>query len=217
MVNAGDNIRQLAQRRRRQARGKFALAGLLIAIPLLSHSILGFTAISIFICITCWVGGVIQAQKGQKLLLSSRRADRGAAAEKSTALILQELEQEGWVIEYNVPIKGWGDADAFVCSPKSNYFVIDTKSNGGTVFFNGTKLMLRYGKDIYSFSNDKDILKAVRGQAVSLKEIRKVNFVVPILCFTEANLDIKGTDNKVSNVYVLRHSSLVQTLRQLDK
>ncbi|MEL6580367.1 MAG: nuclease-related domain-containing protein [Cyanobacteria bacterium J06621_12] len=217
MVNAGDNIRQLAQRRKRQAIGKFALAGVLIAVPLLPYSILGLTSISVFICVTCWVGGVVQAQKGQKLLLSSRRANKGAAAEESTALILQELEREGWVIEYNVPLKGWGDADAFVCSPNSNYFVIDTKSNNGTVFFDGTRLMLRYGKNIYSFSNDKDILKAVRGQAVLLKEIKKVNFVVPILCFTEANLDIKKTDSKVENVYVLKYSSLVKMLRQLDK
>ncbi|MEO1670613.1 MAG: hypothetical protein AAFR77_07475, partial [Cyanobacteria bacterium J06631_2] len=76
MVNAGDNIRQLAQRRKRQAIGKFALAGVLIAVPLLPYSILGLTSISVFICVTCWVGGVVQAQKGQKLLLSSRRANK---------------------------------------------------------------------------------------------------------------------------------------------
>jgi hypothetical protein len=50
--------------------------------------------------------------------------------------------------------------------------------------------MKRYGKEVYSFSNDKDILKAARGQAVTLKEMKRVRFVTPILCFTKATLDI---------------------------
>lgn len=217
MVNAGSNIRQLAQRRKKQAVEKFAIAGVLIVVPILLYLILGLTGISIFVHVGCWVGGAVQAQKGQKLLQKAGRADRGAEAEESTALILGELEQEGWEVEYNIPIKRWGDADAFLCSPKNNCFVIDTKSNKGTVFFDGIKLMLRYGKDIYPFSNDKDILKAARGQAVSLKEMKGVGFVTPILCFTKAILDIKTIDNKVENVYVLTHSSLISMLKKLDK
>ena len=158
-----------------------------------------------------------QLQKGQKLSQASQRADRGADAEESTASILSELEQEGWLVEYNVPLKHWGDADAFLRSPKNNYYVVDTKSNGGTVFFDGTKLMLRYGKDIYPFSGNKDILKAARGQAVTLKEMNGIGFVTPVLCFTNANLDIKTLNNKVMNVYVLNQSSLVRILRRLDK
>ena len=127
------------------------------------------------------------------------------------------MEQEGWNVEYNIRLKHWGDADAFLCSPRGKCFVVDTKSDGGTVFFDGTRLMKRYGKDVYSFSNDKDILKAARGQAVSLKEMKGVRFVTPVLCFTKANLDIKKVDNKVENVYVLDHSSLVRMLKRLDR
>lgn len=86
----------------------------------------------------------------------------------------------------------------------------------GTVFFDGSRLMKRYGKDIYSFSNNKDILKAARGQAVTLKEIKQVRFVTSILCFTKADLDINIIDNKVENVYVLTQYLLVPMLRQLD-
>ena len=217
MINAGGNIRQLARRRKKQAVEKFAVAGVLIVAPFLLYLILGLTGISIFIYISCWVGGAVQARKGQKLLQKAGRADRGAAAEESTALILGEVEQEGWKVEYNIPIKHWGDADAFICSPKNNCFVVDTKSNKGTVFFDGTKLMLRYGQKIYPFPKDKDILKAARGQAVTLREMKGVRFVTPVLCFTKANLDIKTIDNKVENVYVLTHSSLVRMLRRLDR
>ncbi len=217
MVNAGDNIRQLARRRKKQAIEKLAVAGVLIIAPVLLYLILGITGISIFIHIGCWIGGAVQAQKGQKLLLSSQRADRGAVAEESTALILSELEQEGWKVEYNIRLKYWGDADAFLCSPRGKCFVVDTKSNGGTVFFDGTKLMLRYGQKIYPFPKDKDILKAARGQAVSLKEMKGVRFVTPVLCFTKANLDLKKIDNKVENVYVLTKDSLVRMLRRLDR
>ena len=217
MVNAGDNIRQLAQRRKKQAIKNFVKAGGLFIVPVLPYLIWGITGISVFIHVGCWVGSVVQARKGQKLLLSSQRADQGAEAEESTALILTELEQEGWKVEYNIPLKYWGDADAFLHSPNDNCFLIDTKSNGGTVFFDGTKLMLRYGKDIYPFPRDKDILKAARGQAVTLKEMKEVRFVTPVLCFTKANLDIKTINNKVQNVYVLSHSSLVRMLRKLDK
>ncbi len=217
MVYAGDNIQQLAEKRKKQAIRKLGMAGVLFVIPVVLYLILSIKGISIFIHIGCWFGGIILAQKGKELLLLSQRADRGAKAEKSTALVLSELEQDNWEIEYNVPLRHWGDADAFLCSPKGNCFVVDTKSNKGIVFFNGIQLMLRYGKNVYPFSNNKNILKAVRGQAVSLKEIRGLRFVTPILCFTKATLDIKIKDKKVENVYVLTHRSLVRLLRKLDK
>ena len=41
MVNAGDNIRQLARRRKKQAIEKLAVAGVLIVAPFLLYLILG--------------------------------------------------------------------------------------------------------------------------------------------------------------------------------
>ena len=217
MVNAGDNIRQLALQRKKQAIGKFAIAGVLLTVPVLPYLLLSNTGISIFIHVGCWVYAFISFKKGQKLWMAAQRANQGAEAEQSVALILSELEREGWTIQYNIPVKRWGDADAFLASPRGKCFVVDTKSDGGTIFFDGTRLMKRYGQKVYPFSNNKDILKAARGQAGSLKKMAKVRFVTPILCFTKANLDIKTIDNKVENVYVLTQDSLVRMLRRLDK
>lgn len=217
MPNAGDNIRQLAQQRKNLAIKQFVVAGTLVIAPVLLYLLLDITGISIFIHVCCWIYAFVLFQKGQKLLLAAQRANQGAEAEESVALILSELEQEGWGIKYNLPVKYWGDVDAFLCSPRGNYFVVDSKSDGGTVFFDGSRLMKRYSKKVYPFSNDKDILKAVRGQAVTLKEMAEVRFVTPILCFTKATLDIKTIDNKVENVYVLTQDSLVRMLRRLDR
>ena len=217
MPNAGDNIRQLAQQRKNRAIKQFVVAGTLVIAPVLLYLLLDITGIFVFIYVGCCVYAFVLFQKGQKLLLAAQRADQGAEAEESVALILSELEQEGWKIEYNIPAKYWGDVDAFLCSPRGNCFVVDTKSDGGTVFFDGSRLMKRYGQKIYQFSNDKDILKAARGQAVTLKQMVEVRFVTPILCFTKATLDIKTIDNKVENVYVLTQDSLVRMLRRLDR
>jgi hypothetical protein len=217
MVNAGNNIRQIAQSRKKQAIGKFTIAGVLFTVPVLPYLLLDNIGISIFIHVGCWIYAFSSFRKGQKLLVTAQRANQGAEAEESVASILSELEREGWTIEYNIPLKLWGDADAFLRSPQGNCFVVDTKSDGGTVFFNGTVLMKRYGKNIHPFSNNKDILKAARGQAVTLKEMKGVRFVTPILCFTKATLDIQTINNKVENVYILTKDSLVRMLIRLDK
>lgn len=216
MVNAGDNIRQLALRRKKKAIGQFTIAGVLFTAPVLLYLLLDNIGISILIHVGCWVYAFISFKNGQKLLVSAQRANQGSEAEESVALILSELEREGWKIEYNIPVKGWGDADAFLRSPKNKCFVVDTKSDGGTVFFDGNRLMKRYGKKVYPFSNNKDILKAARGQAVSLKKMKRVRFVTPILCFTKATLNIQIINKKVENVYVLTQDSLVGMLRRLE-
>lgn len=217
MTNAGYTIEQLAKRRKKQSTKKFVAGTVLFIAPILLYSAIGTTGITVFIHIGCWIASVAQIDKGRKLLRKARYANIGAEAEKSVALILSKLEREGWEVEYNISLRHWGDADAFLRSPKGNCFVIDTKGNGGTVFFDGQKLMLRYGRDVHPFSNNKDILKAVKGQAATLREIYRVRFVTPILCFTKANLNIRTIDNKIENVYVLSDNSLVRMLRKLDR
>ena len=105
------------------------------------------------------------------MLVLANRADQGASGEEDVAGLLQELENLGWKVEYNISLQHWGDADAFARSPNGRCFVIDTKTNKGGVFFDGTVLKRRYGKDIYDFSNGKDLLKAVKGQAAAVKEL----------------------------------------------
>lgn len=216
MNKAGLTIRQLAQKRQNMARRRFLLVGILAITPLLLYFFFAFTGISLLINLVCWVYAFIFFQRGKKLLWESQRANQGAEAEESVALVLSELESEGWQIEYNLPVSYWGDVDAFLCSPRGNCFVVDTKSDSGTVFFDGTRLMKRYGQKIRQFSNNKDILKAARGQAVTLKEIKQVRFVTPMLCFTKATLAIEIIDHRVEGVYISSLNSLISLLRRLD-
>ena len=142
MADAGENIKQLAERRKNKAIQKFSFARILFIVLVVLYSILGITGISIFIYVSCLVCATFLAYEGKKLWSASQRAEQGVKAEKTTASVLSELEREGWEVEYNIPLKGWGDGDAFLRSPKGNYFVVDTKSDGGTIFFDGTKLIM---------------------------------------------------------------------------
>lgn len=215
MANAGGSIRKLAQRRRAKSTVQFLIATVLFASPLLIYSALGAISVSILAHIGCWIGSFILVRKGKALLLSAQRADIGAIAEEAVAFVLQDLEKEGWTAEYNIPLKYWGDADVLLQSPSGRHFVIDVKGNRGSVFFSGAKMMLRRGQRTYPFSHNKDILKAVRGQAVSLKEARGLRFVTPILCFTQAALSADIKNKKVENVQVSTLDSLTYLLRSL--
>lgn len=213
MTKAGKNIRRLAWKRKIRAIKMFAASGALFFVPAFIYSVLSFTTISVIFHLFCWILGIFMFINSHKILNSANRADQGAAAEKSTALVLSELERDGWSMEYNIPLRYWGDADAFLSSPKNNYYVVDTKSNKGTVFFDGTRLMLRYGSKIYPFS--KDILSALRGQAVSLKELKGIRFVTPVICFSNAKIDLPTI--VIEQVYILGHKSLVRTLKKIDE
>ena len=181
----------------------------------LIYPLLGITGLGILVYVSCLVGAVVLFQKGQHYWKRANRAAQGAKGEETVALLLKELEREGWSIEYNIPVPRYGDADAFLRSPSGSYFVVDSKAHGGVVFYNGTKLMRRYGREFYEFDNNKDLLKAVKGQAVYLKQRKGVRYVTPILCFTEAELDIQAIDNKVEGVHAIERESLVRLLRRL--
>lgn len=166
MTKAGSSIRRMARGRRNNAFLRFGGAGTLVFALAFMYPLLGTTGLGVLVYVFCLVGAVVLYQKGQSYWKKANRADQGAKGEESVALLLRELEQQGWSIEYNVPVPKYGDADAFVRSPSGSYFVVDSKAHGGTVFFNGTKLMRRYGVEVYEFDNNKDLLKAVKGQAV---------------------------------------------------
>jgi hypothetical protein len=214
---AGDNIRKMAADRQNAAMEKFIKAGGLAFTPLLISALLRLPAgLSVLICIGFWVYAAKFFLEGQKLLIKANLATQGAEGEEKVSQILEPLKNQGWVIEYNIPLKNWGDADAFLASPQGNYFVIDTKTNKGSLFFNGSVLKLRYGQNIYDFRDKKDVLKAVRGQAASLKDMKELKFVQPILCFTQANLEEINQKEKINGVYVVSAQNLVEFLQQLN-
>ena len=61
---------------------------------------------------------------------------------------------------------------------------------------------------------NKDILKSVKGQAATLRNIRAVSFVRPILCFTEADLMLNV--NPISGVHITNLDGLLYLLRLLN-
>ena len=215
---AGSRIRELARQRRNGALSRFGSAGGLVVAPLLVSLLLPIAVgIKVLVWISCLVGAVVLYQKGQHLWMRANQADQGAEGEESVAGLLKTLERQGWKIEYNVPLQRWGDADAFLRSPRGNCFVVDTKSNKGGVFFDGSVLKRRFGRQVHEFNNGKDLLRAVKGQAGTLKDLKRVKYVQPILCFTQANLEEIKQDQKLDGVYVVGATKLVSLLKQLDR
>ena len=217
MPQAGSSIRQLAQQRRNKAFVQFASAGVLAIAPFIIAPFIGTAGLKVLVFAICLGTALFLVNNGLKLSKKAKNADLGAKGEETVALLLRELEAEGWQVEPNIPIPKWGDVDFFVRSPNSNCFAIDTKSHGGTVFFNGVKLMRRFGQEVYEFEDNKDFLKAARGQAAAIRDLKGAKYVTPILCFTKAELDIQTVDNLVEKVYVIEHESLVRGKLNLCK
>ncbi|BDA71781.1 hypothetical protein CAL7716_059470 [Calothrix sp. PCC 7716] len=84
------------------------------------------------------------------------------------------------------------------------------------MFYDGTMLKLRYGKQVYEFGNGKNILKAVKGQAFALKELKNVRFVQPILCFTQAGMEAIDQNNSIDGVYVVDTGNLLRIVTNLQ-
>ncbi|RUT05032.1 hypothetical protein DSM106972_038530 [Dulcicalothrix desertica PCC 7102] len=214
MSKAGENIRELATQRRTDAYKKIGIAVITGLAPVILLLLRLPAGIAVLAWVGCWGVAYVYFNKGQHLLLRARQADQGAVAEENVAELLKPLELQGWKIEYNVVLE-YGDADAFLQAPNGECFVIDTKSNKGSVFYDGAVLKLRYGKQVYEFGNGKNILKAVKGQARALREMKRVNFVQPILCFTQARMEEIDQNNKIDNVYVLDTANLLRVITSL--
>jgi Nuclease-related domain len=215
VTKTGATIKQLGRKRRKLAIAYFVIVLLLVIAPVIIYLDLGVNSLSIIIYFICLVGGVYFFDKGNKLWQAAQRANHGIVTEARVSFLLKELEEDGWEVIYNIPLRLWGDADIFLRSPSSNYFVIDLKNNSGIVFFDGSMLKLRYGTEVFPFSNNRDILKAVQGKAVELKELQGVRFVTPLVCFTKAVVEIYTDNNLVQNVYVIHADSLLEMLRKI--
>lgn len=163
-------------------------------------------------------GGLVASyylyRNGQYLMKRASDAQRGARAETEVAALLDALKYQRWEIEYNLPIRKWGDADIVLHSPEDNWYVIDVKSHSGTKVYEGGHLRKRYGRNTYDF-REGDLLRKVKGQAKEVRNLRRVRWVTPILCFTKGDIDIPC--NVVSGVYVVEAKDLVSNLLLLDK
>ncbi|MEB3279894.1 MAG: nuclease-related domain-containing protein [Lyngbya sp.] len=210
---AGEFVRKMSLQRRQKAMAFYGVGlGLLVGVALI---FLVFQASSIGFLLGL-IGGVAAYyfwKKGKYWMRRSEQALMGAKAEQEVAVILQLLSSKNWQIEYNLPLKRWGDADVVLCSPRGNWYVIDVKSHKGRIIRENHHLKRGKGRNIYDFS-EGDLLEKVRGQATDVARLKQAKWVIPILCFTQAKVQV--SKNNINGVYVVEKTDLIRILEKLE-
>jgi hypothetical protein len=225
---AGQNIRELAIKRRAKAVSSFVGAGLVIFMPFLlvktfdnflkkitsnnfsqPQQSLNIPPIFYVIFIVCALGLVVN---GIFLWKRANNADQGAVGEEEVSRELSQLECEGWKIEYGMRLgNGLGDADIVCISPQGKAYVIDVKSHKGEVMVDGEQLQRHMGKTIYPF--EKDFIGQTMKQALQVGKQKSLKFVTPIIAFSEAKVSVPS--NRLRKVYIVEKSRLVSLLKSL--
>ena len=225
---AGQNIRELALKRRVKAIASFISAGFVIFFPFFliktfenflrqisslnssqSQSSLHLPPIFYALFIIVALGLVAN---GVFLWKRANHADQGAKGEEDTAEEIFQLEQEGWQIEYGMRLSNkLGDVDIVCVSPQNKAYVIDVKSHRGEVTTDGKQLYRRMGKTTYPF--EKNFLNQAMKQALQVKEQKGLGFVTPIVAFSNAKVLVPP--GKLQKVYVVEKSRLVSLLKSL--
>jgi hypothetical protein len=225
---AGQNIRQLALKRRIKAISSFISAVLVIAVPLLYINILkdffkqlinnsasqeqSTLNIPPILYIVLIIIALCLVANGIVLWRRANRADQGAKGEEIISLELSQLEQEGWKIEYGMRLGNrLGDADIVCLSPQNKAYVIDVKSHKGKVTTDGTSLQRWIGKKSYPF--EKDFIAQIMKQALQVRKQKSFKFVTPILAFSSAKLSIPS--DQLRKVYIVEKSRLISLLKSL--
>ncbi|WP_413175902.1 nuclease-related domain-containing protein [Anabaena azotica] len=227
---AGENVREMALKRRIKAITSFASAGFMVLFPFLFVKIFDdflkkifslnssqappptlqfpiiFYALFIFISVCLFINGIY-------LWKRANHADQGAKGEEDIAQLMTQLKHAGWQIEYGMRLgNGLGDADIICISPKGKAYVIDVKSHRGEVTTDGTQLYKQMGKSTYAF--EKNFLQQAMKQALQVKKQKTLNFVTPIVAFSNAQVSLPA--EKLQNVYVVGKEKLIPLLKSLD-
>lgn len=224
---AGQNIRELALKRRLKSITSFASAGLILFFPFLlvrayshllklaaSGSAQPQPSLTLPIALYALFGIMALALVANGVFLWKRanHADQGARGEEETAQEMIELEQAGWQIEYGLRLGNrLGDADIVCISPQNKAFVIDVKSHRGEVTSDGKQLYRRMGKTTYPF--EKNFLAQAMKQALQVRQQKSLNFVTPIVAFSNARVSVSS--GRLQKVYVVEKSRLVSLLKSL--
>jgi Nuclease-related domain len=227
---AGRNIRDLAVRRRSKAILSFMTAVWVVAMPFGMAKVVNILLQPLSVLhprpiqappfhfpVYFYALFVLLAWgltfNGLYLWKRANHADRGAQGEEEVAQVLAPLAQDGWQIEYGMPLRGGlGDADIICISPQSRAYVIDVKSHQGKVQTDGKKLHHCSGRSSYLF--EKDFLTQSMKQALQVKKIKKLKFVTPIIAFSQAKVLVPS--GKIRGVYVVEKSQLTSLLRALS-
>jgi Nuclease-related domain len=223
----GQNIRELAVKRRVKAIYSFALAGLFPFVPFfLNQAVenllkplsslnstqpkpsLIFPPIFYAFFIIAALGLVAN---GMYLWKRANNADQGAKGEEDIGREMFQLEQEGWQIEYGMRLGGGGDADIVCISPQHQAYAIDVKSHRGEVTTDGKQLYRRMGKTTYPF--EKNFLDRSMKQALQVKQQKNLSFVTPIIVFSHAKVSVPT--GKLKKVHVVEKSRLILVLKSL--
>ena len=224
----GQNIRELAFRRRLKAVSSFVTAGSIIVLPLFlakpldrllrtilsgnpsqAQSTLNFLPV-FYIFLVLMALGLIA--NGTYLWKRANHADQGAKGEEDIAQALLPLESQGWQLEYGMRLgNGVGDLDVFCVSPNGKAFAIEVKSHRGEVITDGQELFRRMGNKKYPF--EKNFIAQAMKQALKIKQHKNLDFVTPILAFSTARVSIQG--DKFKNVYIVEKAKLVSLLKSL--
>lgn len=221
----GQNIRELAIKRRVRAIASFASAVLALVFPFLLANLLkqiaalnstqtqpsfnGFPAVYAL----CVIAALGSTANGIYLWKRANHADQGAKGEEDIAQVMIPLQRAGWQIEYGMRLGDrLGDADIVCISPQGKAFVVDVKSHRGTVITDGKQLQRQMGKATYPF--EKDFLTQVTKQALQVKKQKNLSYVTAIVAFSNARVSILS--NKVQKVYVVEKAKLVPLLKSLE-
>ncbi len=146
----------------------------------------------------------------QKIFHLSDRAAQGALGEERVGLILESLKSKGWVVLHDLQVPPIGNIDHLIIG-LAGVFVVETKSHRGRITAQGTQL-LRNGKPL-----EKDFIQQAKAQSMALnqmlqRQLRQNWYVQPIICFTQAFVQIPG--NRIENVWVLPLKWLLPTLER---
>ena len=155
--------------------------------------------------------GICLIPRGIYLWKRANHADQGAAGEELIEKTLKPLKQRRWHIEYGIRHKRVGDVDVFLISPNGKAFTVDVKSHRATVIADGNVLYRLHGKTKTLF--EKDFLAQAKKQAMAMKQLKKLEFVTPVIVFSDAQVTI--TDKSVARVYVMDRTKLVACLQKL--
>ncbi|WP_225913925.1 nuclease-related domain-containing protein [Leptolyngbya ohadii] len=213
-------------RRRIKAIASFASAAFILVLPFLLTQLLKQIAAlssaqtqSSFnlppaVYAFCVIVALGSTANGFYLWKRANHADQGAKGEEDIAEAMLPLQQAGWQIEYGMRLGNrLGDADIVCISPQGKAFVIDVKSHRGTVTTDGKQLSRQMGKQTYPF--EKDFLSQAMKQALQVKKQKNLDFVTPIVAFSNAKVSIRS--NKVQKVYVVEKLELIPLLKTLTK
>jgi len=195
---AGQGARKMAFRREVMV---FGIAGVMLLLlwfwskNVASMAKLGLPAVVVLVVgFRVAIGGL--EKKGRYLKKRARDAERGARAEEKVEERLAALP-EGYASFHDLSFPGF-NVDHVVVGP-AGVFVVETKSHGGKVAGDGDRLLLN------GHPPEKDFVNQAWSQTFHIRDILKERLgreipVKPVLCFTSAFVQVRGTVKGVAVV-----------------